>query len=115
MAGVTTLPPMWWPLMDAPDVITPYCAVCGRTGHIERHHMVKRSAGRLYRDGFEVPKSLITLCGHGNADGCHGKAHSGRLHFRWSEGALWYLMPPEPCGYLEAQDMDGWRRVRCPA
>lgn len=111
MARVTTMAAMWWPLMDAPSVETPWCAVCGRSGHVECHHMVKRSAGRLYRDGAEVPKPTITLCGHGNADGCHGKAHSGRLHFKFEDGRLWYL-ECEPMGYLQALESDGWREVR---
>lgn len=128
MARVTTLPEMWWPLMRSPSIDTPYCAVCGRTGHLERHHMVKRSAGRMFLDnGIEVPKPTITLCGHGNVDGCHGKAHSGMLHFRWvytdmpadfrngyefaRGGHLEYLMLDDSVDYLTALSMDGWRRV----
>lgn len=111
MARVTTLPEMWWPLMDAPSVETPWCAVCGKTGHIERHHMVKRSAGKLYRGGIEVPKPTITLCGHGNADGCHGMAHQGRLHFGFWDGVLWYRIG-EPMPYQQALETGVWMPVR---
>lgn len=129
MARVTTLPEMWWPLMAAPSISTPCCAVCGRGGHLERHHMVKRSAGRLWLpSGVEAPKPTVTLCGHGNADGCHGKAHAGLLHFRfvradsaagWDEGGVMihgghveFLLTDEPCDYLTALGMDGWKPLR---
>lgn len=131
MADVTTMADMWVGLMAAPSVETPFCAVCGRTGHLERHHMVPRSAGRLFRGGVEVEKPTITLCGFGNAGGCHGLAHSGLLHFRWvatdavgggfgryrrmecgDGGHLEYLLPREPVGRLAALSMPGWRRLR---
>ena len=124
---MTTLPEMWWGLMDAPSVETPYCAVCGATWPLNRHHMVRRSAGRLYRAGVEVPKPTIVLCGSGNAGGCHGLAHGNRLHFRWVSadyrsgewwlsgcrgGHLEYLLTDEPVDYLHALEMDGWRPLR---
>lgn len=129
MARVTTLAEMWWPLMDKPSIETPYCAVCGRTGHLERHHMVPRSAGQLVLpNGRLADKPTITLCGFGNAGGCHGKAHSGRLHFRWVErdvksgfgegylcihgGHVEYLLLEEPVDRLTALSMPGWRRLR---
>lgn len=124
MAKVTTLAQMWWPLMKAPSIETEYCAICGRTWPLNRHHMVKRSAGAFYRDGVLVKPPTITLCGSGNASGCHGLAHQGRLHFRWVEadagregwyithvkgGHLEYLLTDEPESYLDALKMDGWR------
>lgn len=127
MAKVDTLPEMYRPLMEGCSVSTPYCAVCGRTGvPLNRHHVVKRSAVKLYRGGVEIPKPTITLCGSGNASGCHGLAHSGRLHFRWAEtvndiahewmhhiGGHWeYLLLDEPCDYLTALEMDGWKPLR---
>lgn len=127
MARVTTLPEIWWPLMRSPSVITPWCCVCGRTGHLEQHHIVKRSAGQLVMHGHVMPKPVVTLCGHGNVDGCHGLAHQGRLHFRWVDadagqegwylthgegGHLEYLLLDEPAKYEEALEMDGWVPVR---
>lgn len=129
MAEVTTLPELWRPLMDAPNIITPWCAVCGKTGHLEQHHMVKRSTGQLVLpNGAIAEKPTITLCGHGNADGCHGLAHQGRLHFRWvrtryvggtddfyadiTGGHLEYLLTDRPVDYLTALSRGGWRRLR---
>ena len=31
MARVTTMAPMWWPLMDGVTIKSDRCAVCGRT------------------------------------------------------------------------------------
>lgn len=133
MAKVDTLPEVLRPLMAAPSIRTERCAVCGRYAPLNQHHMVRRGAGGLYRDGVEVPKPTITLCGLGNnladADGhpyCHGLAHANRLHFRWVETEqrteLWnttcrgehleYLLLDEPTEYARALDMPGWRPLR---
>lgn len=126
MARVTTMAPIWWPLMECPSIETPYCAVCGKTWPLNRHHLVKRSAGQLVRGGVVLPKPTIVLCGSGNTSGCHGLAHQGRLHFRWVEsdagsegwylthirgGHLEYLLTEEPEKYADALKMDGWRPV----
>lgn len=132
MARVSTLPEILVPLMDGPSVEAPRCAVCGRPWPLNRHHVVRRGAGRLYRDGVEVPKPTIVLCGVGNvladADGrpfCHGLAHANRLHFRWvgpreepngsrprRSGHWEYIVLPEPTSYARALEADGWRRLR---
>ena len=110
MARVTTMPQLWRPLMDAPSVELDRCAVCGRAWPLNRHHVVPRSKGELWRDGRKVPKPTVTLCGSGNASGCHGLAHSGRLHFRCGGGALQFLLCPRPMRYEEALRVaDGWR------
>lgn len=135
MAKVTTLPAMYQPMMGKPSVRMARCAVCGRTWPLEQHHVVFRSAGKMFVEGREIEKPTITLCGFGNnlqdADGreyCHGLAHHNRLHFRWVDteqpsGALgdmpfpvkgghWeYLMLDEPRDYLAALAMGGWRRL----
>lgn len=128
----TTLPRIWWPLMFVPSVKTQgRCAVCGRAGRTEAHHMVKRSAGELFdRNGRKLPKPTIDLCGFGNnlsdADGityCHGLAHAGMLHFRALDtyGAkdecgpkcygsrLEYLVTDQPTKYQDALEQDGWK------
>lgn len=122
----TTLPEMWHPLMAAPSIERPYCAICGRPHPLEQHHMVFRSAGELFDEhGRKMRKPTITLCGFGNnlmdADGrpyCHGLAHHKRLHFRWvpagdmaCAGHLEYLLLDTPCDYLTALSMDGWKRL----
>ena len=67
MARVDTLPEILRPLMMGVSVETPYCAICGRTWPVNRHHVVRRSAGKLYRGGVELPKPTVMLCGSGNA------------------------------------------------
>ena len=127
-----TLPEIWKELMKAPSLTFPCCPICGRPGPLEKHHMVKRSAGKMFRDGREMKKPTITICGFGNnlkdADGayyCHGLAHANRLHFKWVEtrsrmstslfatrgGHVEYLITDEPVKYEKALEMDGWRRL----
>lgn len=112
----TTLDAMWHPLMDCPDMTPGYCIVCGRSWHTEKHHIVPRSAGELYRDGVKVEKPVVELCGFGNnlrdSSGfyCHGRAHHKMLHFRFT-GRLEYLLTDEPCDYLTALEMEGWKAV----
>lgn len=87
-----TLPVYLWPLMELESTKADRCEVCGRVSPLNQHHIVFRSAGRLYRDGKELRKPTITLCGFGNnlkgPDGywCHGMAHHHRLHFRNNGG-----------------------------
>lgn len=122
MALVSTLPEFLRPLMDGVSVKLDHCAICGRTYPLNQHHIVRRGAGKLYRDGREVPKPTITLCGSGNTGGCHGLAHQNKLHFRWvrkdehfnrpaGQGAgHWeYILLDDPTPYLAALEMDGWR------
>lgn len=127
MSRVDTLPELYRPLMEGYSVETPFCAVCGRTHPLNRHHIVKRSAGKMYRAGVEIPKPTIMLCGSGNASGCHGLAHQNRLHFRWVkrdvnegewyqvhvDGGHWeYIITDEPVKYQKALEMDGWMPLR---
>ena len=136
MAKVTTLPEILWPLMEGPSVETPYCCVCGRAGlPLNRHHVVRRGAGKLYRDGVEVPKPTVMLCGSGNTSGCHGLAHQNRLHFRYvkddwnvptkpydcpggyevslSRTGHWeWLLCESPTKYADALKQGGWHALR---
>ena len=123
MAKVTTLPAMYQPMMGKPSVRMARCAVCGRTWPLEQHHVVFRSAGKMFVEGREIEKPTITLCGFGNnlqdADGreyCHGLAHHRRLYFRWVDddaiacaGHWEYIRRDEAGDYLTALRMDGWR------
>ena len=123
MDKVTTLPAMYQPMMGKPSVRMARCAVCGRTWPLEQHHVVFRSAGKMFVEGREIEKPTITLCGFGNnlqdADGreyCHGLAHHRRLYFRWVDddaiacaGHWEYIRLDEACDYLTALRMDGWR------
>lgn len=108
-----TIPHEYRELFLLPSLELPYCAVCGRTGHLEQHHAVFRSAGECYdpETGEPREKPTITLCGHGNADGCHGLAHARRLHFRYCWGEWQYLLTDEPTKYHRALGMEGWQDV----
>ena len=111
-------------MMGKPSVKAEHCLVCGRTWPLEQHHVVFRSAGEWVRNGHEVAKPTVTLCGFGNnlkdANGrylCHGLAHHRRLHFRWVEGDYFaeghweYLVTKHPTKYQNALSMPGWERL----
>lgn len=87
MAKVDTLPAYLRPLMRGVTVQAPYCVVCGATSPLNQHHVVRRGAGKMYLNGVEIRKPTLTLCGNGNASGCHGKAHAQTLHFRWVQSS----------------------------
>lgn len=106
----TTMPKLWWPLMLGHTVSQRYCVVCGRAYPLNQHHVVKRSQGQLYRGGRVVKKPTLTLCGSGNTSGCHGKAHSGRLHFKYEDGE-WLYLETEPMKYQDALELEGWRPI----
>ena len=132
MLSKSTMPEMWRGLMESPSVdnVDGECCVCRalglRTPASDRHHMVPRSAGRLFDcRGRELAKPTIRLCGMGNASGHHGAAHSGLLHFRWvvdepspqatcqaTGGHLEFLLLDEPADRLAAlSTRKGWRRI----
>lgn len=133
MAKVDTLPEYLKPLMDGCTVRQNRCAVCGATWPLNQHHIVYRSAGKMFRHGVEVEKPTITLCGNGNTGGCHGRAHAHLLHFRWVKaevpdpsvgyqprshpftvrGGHWeYLETEEPMSEFEALEVEeGWKPV----
>lgn len=121
---VCTVDAILLPMMGRPSVDNEarVCCVCGKPA-TDKHHIVRRGAGRLVVDGREARKPTVRLCGDGNASGCHGLAHANRLHFRWVEtictekssgyvttGGHWeYLLSDDPTKYQEALGMDGWR------
>lgn len=118
MARINTLSAELVPLMDGPSIITDHCVVCGARGPLNNHHVVRRSAGKLFREGAEVPKPVLTLCGFGNALSaggpkpyCHGMAHHGMLHFRFINNQ-WEYLRTEPCKYSDALSMEGWAPLR---
>lgn len=127
VSSKSTLPRLWWGLMNRPSIITPgRCAVCGKACSPDAHHVVKRSFGNLIVSGRKLKKPTVTLCGPGNAGGCHGLAHAGRLHFRWcaeevkiysgrtaltNVGHWEYLRTKEPMKYQQALEQGGWRKL----
>lgn len=114
MPGKTTMPGIYWPLMDGPTVKAPFCVVCGAARPLNQHHVVPRSRGELYRDGKKLEKPTLTLCGHGNASGCHGEAHAYRLHFRVNDGRWEFLRTDVPTRYEDALGMGGWAPIHEP-
>lgn len=109
-ATKTTLDRTQWDLMRAPTVKKPYCVVCGFTGHLEQHHLVRRGDGNICGPSGTHNKPTVTLCGNGNTSGCHGLAHSHRLNFRYTD-RLEYLITEDPTDRLTALSMEGWKAI----
>ncbi|MFQ9179678.1 MAG: hypothetical protein ACLR3C_06970 [Eggerthella lenta] len=123
---VCTVDAILLPMMGKPSIDNEarVCCVCGKPA-TNKHHIVKRGAGKLVVNGREVAKPTVRLCGMGNASGCHGEAHDGKLHFRWVEavcadrssgyvttGGHWeFLLLDEPAKYQDALAMDGWEAL----
>lgn len=92
-------------MMSLPSIEGARCAFCGRRA-TNRHHIVPRSQG-----GSKGP--TVCVCGFGNASGCHGRLHDGRLHLRPDGNGWWeWLHTWKPVKHEGALPMDGWRPVR---
>lgn len=122
MIDKTTVNKLWEPFYELGEYeyTGECCQVCGRAYRpMNNHHLVKRSAGELYKDGVKQKKPLITLCGFGNnlknTNGgylCHGMAHHNMLHFKVVDGELYYAMFSEPTKYEKALDTGIWLKVQ---
>lgn len=106
------MPEVYRPLMRLPSIRATRCVVCSKTWPLNQHHIAWRSWGELYEGGRRVEKPTVTLCGSGNASGCHGLAHQRMLHFRNNGGACEFLRTEVPTRYERALEADGWRPVR---
>lgn len=109
-ATKTTLELSKWGLMRAPTIKKPYCVVCGFTGHLEQHHLVRKGDGNIWGPAGMEDKPTITLCGRGNTSGCHGMVHMHRLHFRYTD-RLEYLITDEPTDQDKTLSMEGWKAI----
>lgn len=91
----------------APSVRRVWCVVCGRPAQND-HHVIP-GARHATREHPESP--TLSLCGLGNASGCHGAAHAHRLHFRFTD--RWeYMWTDEPLNELDASEIqEGWRCI----
>ena len=87
------------PLFAAPSIESESCPFCGKPA-TNRHHIVPRSQGGS-------KGATVTVCGMGNASGCHGLIHAHRLHLRFIEGR-WEYLRTEPMKYEKALEMEGW-------
>lgn len=85
----------------APSVRRDWCVVCGKPA-TNMHHVIPN-------DRKHSP--ALSLCGMGNASGCHGAAHAHRLHFRFTD--RWeYMWTDEPLNELDASEIqEGWRCI----
>ena len=89
-------------LLDKPSIVdTDFCAICGRPA-IDKHHVIKKGMGG-YSKETEKRIPQMRLCGFGNASGCHGLMHKGRLHVYWDESMGVFWVSPEPM-----KDFDAW-------
>ncbi len=64
------------------------CLVCGRLAANAHHEPPKGMGGGSFtletpRGFFALRPPLLAVCGLGNATGCHGGLHSGRIRARW--------------------------------
>ena len=90
-------------LMNAPNIESRLCPFCGQPA-TNRHHIVPRSQG-----GEHFP--TVTVCGMGNASGCHRLLHLHRINLRY-DGERWlYLITRESVKEADALNMDGWREL----
>ena len=90
-------------LLGKPSLMSDHCCVCGKPA-TNNHHVIQKGMGGTKRK--DIP--TLPLCGMGNTSGCHGKAHSGQLHFDFKEGYGWVYCETEPCSYLEALETGEW-------
>lgn len=63
------------------------CAVCGKPA-CNSHHQPPRSSGSSLfgwwrGEPIELLPALVSVCGMGNAAGCHAHLHSGRYRLEW--------------------------------
>lgn len=70
-------------LLGLPSHVSPYCLACGESAQNHHHVIPKRMGGRCKVIEKLIP--TVSLCGFGNASGCHGLAHSGGLRI-WFDG-----------------------------
>lgn len=73
-------------LLDKPSIETEMCPFCGRVA-TNRHHILPRGMGGT-KDIRRIP--TVTVCGMGNASGCHGRLHDHTLELDWDETTGWW-------------------------
>ena len=113
MKDCCTVSELMRPMMGKPNIDNEdgLCCWCGKPA-TDKHHIVKRSAGKLVIQGREVKKPTVRLCGMGNTGGCHGLAHAGLLHFRWVENRWEGIETSQPMKYQQALTQTEWRQTK---
>ena len=87
-------------LLGKPSIETEFCPFCGRLA-TNRHHILPKGMGGTKRK--DIP--TVTVCGMGNASGCHGRLHDHTLELDWDEETGWWRYR-----YPRAMDA-GWKPV----
>lgn len=70
-------------LLGLTSHVSERCLACGKPAQNHHHVIPKRMGGRNKVIEKLIP--TVSLCGFGNASGCHGLAHAGKLTF-WYDG-----------------------------
>lgn len=83
-----------------------HCQMCGRVlagRPYAVHHRTPKGMGGSAK--LENASNLVTLCGSGNADGCHGKAHSNP---QWARNHGWIVSRSFDPAEIPVDMHDGW-------
>lgn len=82
------------------------CTMCGASIVDQPsavHHRVAKQMGGSAK--LERASNLVRLCGSGNADGCHGKAHSNP---EWARNHGWIVSRSFDPAEIPVDMHDGW-------
>jgi 5-methylcytosine-specific restriction endonuclease McrA len=82
------------------------CQMCGLNilgGDGAIHHRIPKGMGGSAL--LESPANLVTLCGTGNADKCHGKAHRNP---EWARNHGWIVSRSLDPADIPVDMWDGW-------
>lgn len=96
-------------IIGKPSIESECCPFCGRYLYIDgrfagnRHHVLLKGMGGTK---YEKLIPTVTVCGMGNASGCHGKLHQHLLELDWDDEAGWWRYR-----YTTGTDT-GWKAVR---
>jgi hypothetical protein len=77
------------------------CSTAGRPSAV--HHRVAKQMGGSAK--LERASNLVRLCGSGNADGCHGQAHSNP---HWARNHGWIVSRSFDPAEIPVDMHDGW-------
>lgn len=83
-----------------------YCQMCGKSIVDQPsaiHHRVGKGMGGSAK--LERASNLVRLCGNGNADGCHGKAHGNP---NWARNHGWIVSRSLDPAEIPVDTHDGW-------
>jgi len=82
------------------------CTMCGASivdQPSALHHRVAKGMGGSAK--LERASNLVRLCGNGNADGCHGKAHGNP---QWARNHGWIVSRSLDPAEIPVDMHDGW-------